>query len=408
MGIDERSSNKNFTLSIGDKAVCLLLVIKLALTAVFFPEWEMPDEALHFTRMTTEFSLNIYYFLMHQFYNLFKNFEYRDWRDLEANQYFTFASNSMAYIHKDFNCLLPIMLKLGQVFIVMLFIAAVYFVLKRIKIGNDEKAFIFRLNLLFFSWPSVTLSLVSFNSDFSVYLFEALFFVLLAYYNRFFLLLFFSIIMSRILDNNLMIMFMVLLFYMLFFYLFQAKRVIFSFKKKKFLISMALLVILIYAQLMQNGVIVKLFPFAKPNIVWCQLFKYEPIKSFGTIFLGLYYLGGSVSLLAFLPEYVIFFILIIYCLKKLFLRESLDENRLFLYIISSFLVINIILLTFPVIDQGRFYYFLIPFLIVVFDRYFLKSRLFFKQKYYFIFSVVLFTSSIVKLFNATIRAFLLH
>ncbi|MBU0633894.1 MAG: hypothetical protein KKA52_02405 [Candidatus Omnitrophica bacterium] len=409
MSIDERDRNKNFTLGNADKVVLFLLGIKLALTAVFFPEWEMPDEALHFTRMATNSFRNIYYSLMHQFYNLFCNFQYNDWRNLEANANFTFASNSMAYIHKDFNCMLPVMLKFAQIFIIILFIFAVYFVLKRIKISNNEKTFIFRLNLLFFSWPSVSLSLVSFNLDFFIYFFEALFFILLVYYNRFFLLLFGSIIMYKFFDNNAMMLIAVIFFYVFYSYLLQAKRKVFSLKKKILFVFMAFILILIYGLLIHIGVIPKLFPFFKANIIdWCYLFKYEPLKSFGTTFLGLYYLGGSVSLLAFLPEYVLFFILIVYCLRKLFLRESLQENSLFLYALSSFTAYNIILLTYPVIDQGRYYYFLIPFLIVIFDRYLLKSKLFLKPKYYLIFSVVLFVSSIIKIFNATIRAFLLY
>lgn len=409
MDIEKRSEKKDFYFRNSDKVVVFFLLVKLTLTAIFFPEWEMPDEALHFTRMAVTPCINIYYAFMHQFHKLFGNLDYNDWRNLETNQAFTFASNSMAYIHKDFNSVLPIMLKLVHIFVIVVFLFALYFILKSVKISGNQKTLIFRLNLLFFSWPSVSLSLVSFNSDFFVYLFEVLFFAALVYYNRFFILLVFGLIMSKYFDNNAVIITLVIPVYMFFFYLFRAKNVVFSLKKKVFLIGMVFAFLPVFALLIQKGVIPKLFPFVKANIIdWCYLFKYEPIKSFGTTFLGLYYLGGSVSLLAFVFEYILFFVFIVYCLKNLFFRESLEENKLFLYALSSFTVYNIILLTYPVIDQGRYYYFLIPFLMVLFDRYLVKSSLFLKSNYYLVFSVVLFVSSIVKIFTASIRAFVLY
>jgi hypothetical protein len=111
------------------------------------------------------------------------------------------------------------------------------------------------------------------------------------------------------------------------------------------------------------------------------------------------------SLLAFWPEYILFLAFSLLCLWSLFTRDGLFENRLFLYILSSFFTFNIAILTLPAIDQGRYYYFLIPVLIIILDRYFLRSRLFVSNKYYLATGVVFFISSMVKLVFAVYATF---
>lgn len=398
----------NFRLNRFDFLVILLLVLKLFLTAIFFPELEMPDEAYHTdANINYDYHGNLYFSLMHRFYVLFKNSLHLVFPSLKLNPNFHFVSNSFIFIHSGFNSLFNILLRSVHVFCVLLFIFLLYFVLKRIKmISVFDKIFIFRLNLLFLSWSAVSLSLVGVSPDFFIYLYEALFFVLLVYYNQVLPLLLFNLVMNIFVDNNPIIMIVVTIFYVIFFFLTRAGKNVLSLKNKFGLVAIAGIMVLIYAVLVRVGIISGLFPYLKWVITdGYAATHYRILKSLGCLFLSLYYVGGSMSLLAFWPEYILFLVFSLFCLLRFFTRDGLFENRFFLYILSSFLTFNIAILTLPAIDQGRYYYFLIPALIIIFDRYFLRSRLFVSNKYYLATGVVFFISSMVKLVFAVYASF---
>lgn len=407
-GMPDKIKTARFKLEGADKLVIALLFLKLFLSAVFFPEMEMPDEYCHidvFTRY--DYHGNLYYSMLHQFYIVLKNFFHLSVPTLKLNPQFHFVSNSLIFIHHGFNSLFIILLRFVHIFYVSLFLSLLYFVLKRIKsVPALDKIFIFRLNLLFLSWSAVSLSLVGISSDFFIYLFEALFFVLLVYYNQVLLLLLINLFMNSFVDNNPIIMIVTTIFYAILFYLTKADKKVIGVKIKLGLVALSAVLIMLYAVLIRMGVISGLFSYLSWIITQGYASTdYRLLKSVACLFLSLYYVGGSMSLLAFWSEYLLFLILILLCLWKLFTRDGFFENRIFLYILAALLTFNMAILTLPAIDQGRYYYFLIPAFLVVVDRYFLKLRLFFVNKYYVAMGSVLFVSSMVKLAFAVRAAF---
>lgn len=411
MIINQADKNKhNFRIFSADIVVILLLAIQLIMIASFYPEYEMPDENAQFNHIIENDRRSVYFMVMSKIYGFSRNFmKYELPHKLLYNNNFTYASNSFAWVHNIFNSPLIIFLKYAQLFLFLSFLWALYFFLKRNKtIDAEGKMFIFRLNLLYFLWPPVSFSLMSISSDFFIYLYETLFFVALVKYKKFLPLLIFNFLMLRFVDNGALMLLLTGFTYMCLYYLFLQNTEILGITKKSRIIFISLLVVAIYAILIKNGIIGSLFPSIKPHISYNYTFRYEPIKSAGTLFLTSYYLGGTVSLLAFSLEYIIFFLVIFYLAVNLFLKRGEVENNLFVFFVSGLLVFNLVLLTFPTLDQARYYYFFIPALIAFFDYFIFKSKLLSNSKYYTFAATVLFFSTIVKLFIAAAKAFVFN
>ncbi|MBU1925616.1 MAG: hypothetical protein KKB82_06825, partial [Candidatus Omnitrophica bacterium] len=243
--VREKAKDVKFRLNRFDILVIFLLVLKLFLSAIFFPELEMPDEDYHTNfNINYDYHGNLYFSWMHQFYILFKNFFHLTGPSLELNSHFSFASNSFIFIHNSFNSLFVILLRFVHVFCALFFIFGFYFILKRIKkISGFEKIFTFRLSLLFLSWPAVSSSLAGISPDFFIYLYEALFFIILIYYNQVLPLLLFNLLMCIFVDNNPIIMIAMTICYSIFFFLTRAGERVLVLKNKLGLVGISVVLI---------------------------------------------------------------------------------------------------------------------------------------------------------------------
>lgn len=400
---------EGFRLQGSDILVLSLLIFKFLMIAFLFPEFEMPDEYSHFIHIIGNEPTSTYFMAMHKVYVAIGRFF--SFKEVPVppvwNSNFRYASNSMVYGHNNFNCALEIIFKFAHLAVILIFIFSVFFILKKIKhITDRERKFIFRLHLLYLSWPAISFFVMGISSDFLTYLYMPLFFLLIVYYNKVLLTLVGSFILLRYVDNNAIFLVATAFFYLIANHLFRPGEKVFTVQRKAMLIALVFLVLGFYSILIKTNIIAKLFPIIGPHIKYNYAFGYQPIKSMGTCFLGLYYLGGMVSLTASWLEYIIFFIILVCLLKRVFIGKGLLENRFFLYLLSCFLTFHFILLTFPTIDQGRYYFFLIPALFTIFDFHFLKEDRFCSDKPYVILALLFFVSTMIKLFSAVTRAFL--
>jgi len=406
ISLEKRSYNR-FRLNECDIFVLILLIFKLILTIFIFPEFEMPDEYGHFNHIINHNHKSVYYKVLNKAF-IFVNSTFPaikitgqpDW-----NPAFHYCSNLPVWLHNGFNSFYAVIFKFINLAIIALLILLLYFVIDKIKdLDEKEKKFLFRLHLLYFSWPAVSLSIMGISPDFLTYLFMPLFFLFLVYYKKLFLAVIVSAIMLKWFDNNASFMVFTAVFYTFFYYLFKPEKTVFSKRKKTGLVFLTIITLFLYSLIIKFGLIGKLIPMIDPHIIYNYKFGYEPIKSMGICFLGLYYLGGSVSFCASWLEYLLFFAIIAYLSKMIFTGKTVFENRFFLFLLSVFLTFHFVLLTFPTVDQGRYYYFLIPAIFVFFDHYLLKKDKFFTDKYYVIFSSIFFISTAIKLFNSAVRS----
>lgn len=406
-------SSKKFRIYNSDFLVIFLLVIKLSLIAVFFPEFEMPDEGSHFQHIVENDTRSVYFLYMTPLYKMISKSIMQNGQSLlqslKWDTNFTYASNSLVWIHQQFNSPLIILLKFVNISVIIFFICLIYHILRRNKkLKENEKTFIFRLILLFFSWPCVSFALSTITSDFLTYLYVPVFFILLIYYKKFLTLFFINLIIYRYIDNNAIPLMFMTFAYSILFFLFNPEKKELRIVNRLKIILIILVLLIGYVFLINSGFIGNLFPSIKPHIIYNYHFKYEPLKSLGTLFLTSYYLGGSVSLLAFYFEYVIFFFLVLYLLKKLITQNGVIENKFYLFFMSGFFTFNMIILTIPTIDQARYYFFFIAAFIACFDYYIFKDKLLMDYKYYLSTALILFLSTIVKLFAAATKAFVMN
>jgi len=381
-----------------DYIVIILLAIKLVLTAIFFPELEMPDEEGHYRCIKSADRSSVYYIALNKISILLNKFGIRNCDLLEKDPNFSFAANKLYFFHVRPNCSAIIILKMFQIAFIGLFLFILYFWLKLLsKAPEKEKQFIFRLNLLFFSWPALSFSLTGLSTDFIIYLYEALFFILLVYYNRFFILIIINILMMKFFDLNPVIMLSTSFVYLFFYFVSKPEASVFPMKKKISLLISGIFLIFTYYLLMKFSIIVKIFPFLNEAVRHTYLFGYKPFKSLGAVFLSSYYLGGSMSLLATYFEYAVYAGLSILLLLRIFKDNGTLNNKIYIYIISCFVSINIVLLTIPTLKQGRFFYFILPLFIA---HYFLNEN---KPKfvnYYVLGGILFFISTVFHLYSA--------
>lgn len=400
----------SFKLQNSDIIIIILLAVNLGISAIYFPELEMPDEDHHYRVIAGNLIHNWYHPFMHHFYSLF-NLVFRDLKPPVFDYNFTFlhASNMCICFHGGFNSLIVVFLKFVHIFFLFAFLGLLYAFLKWAAFINPErKQFIFRLNLLYFSWPAVTFSLLALSSDYPVYLYEALFFIILLFYGNarnFILLLFFNWLVSKYNDSGALLMAMMTFFYGVFYYIFKKNKQILTIKKKQKFTWVALGVIIAYGLLIKFRVIHALFPALGSNIDYNYQFGYNPLKASGILFLTLYYLNGAVSFMASYVEYFLFFILLCFLAKKIFSTNGFLENKFFLFFLSFFMTFNIVILTIPVISQARYYYFLVPAILVGAFHFIFNDAEFKNDRNYLILGSLFFISTIVKLFEVVLRSF---
>lgn len=408
--LEMQEIKKEFKLNNSDIILISLLFLSLLTIAIYFPELEMPDEYHHYNAIAQNLIRNWYHPFMHYFYGFFGWI----WKDLKQpvfdyNSSFLHASNMCVYFHNGFNSLIIIFLKFIHIFFLSIFLGVLYKFLKKASfIDPERKQFIFRLNLLYFSWPPVTFSLLALSNDYFIYLYEALFFVILVFYGNarnFILLFFFNLLLLKFNDNGALPMLMTTFYYGVAYYFFKVNRQDFTIKKKLEIILVSFGIVLVYGLVIKFRVIHALCPSLGENIDYNYQFGYNPLKAFGILFLTMYYLGGSVSFMASYAEYFLFFILVCFLIKKVFSSIGFLENRLFLFLSSFFVVFNIILLTIPVIHQARFYYFLIPPILLGIFYFIFKDPEIKNDRSYLVLGSLFFVSTIVKLFEAVLRSF---
>ena len=99
------------------------------------------------------------------------------------------------------------------------------------------------------------------------------------------------------------------------------------------------------------------------NFLYLNLGDNNFFKSIIIVYLSLYYVGGSMTHLAFLLEHIIFYIMslfILFIILKyiIFNKFYNSKNNILYFIIGNFVVFYMIIL-FPNLDQGRYFYFIL-------------------------------------------------
>jgi hypothetical protein len=220
---------------------------------------------------------------------------------------------------------------------------------------------------------------------------------MLVYYNKFLLTLFLCIVLSIFIDNNANFILVTTICYSCFCFLALSRGIPLALRKKAALVLGAVVFCITYAGLMYSGFIVNIFPALQNYTYPAYKIGYSFLKAHAAFFMSLYYLGGSMSFLSSTAEYVIFVAVIACLFKDLFMRKDPDMLQIFLFFLSCVVAFNIILLTIPNLNQGRYYYFFLLALFISFDRYWLKERMFTDGKLFVLVNLLLFVSVFLKI-----------
>jgi hypothetical protein len=87
----EADKGLKFRIAPVDWIVIGLLLFKLALVAIFFPELEMPDEDYHYGAIIGNNHGSLYYLVMHKVYVFLRMLNLPDCFRLSLNHHFAFA-----------------------------------------------------------------------------------------------------------------------------------------------------------------------------------------------------------------------------------------------------------------------------------------------------------------------------
>lgn len=94
------------------------------------------------------------------------------------------------------------------------------------------------------------------------------------------------------------------------------------------------------------------------DLIYLKQSGFDPFKSYITMYLSLYYLGGSMSFLSFEMEYLFFLLLILIFIYKCVISSN-EDSKIHIYM---FIAINMtffqVLSVLHSVDQGRYYYIL--------------------------------------------------
>ena len=383
---------------------CFILInFQYFFSILFINQFNLPDGMLHLMLFDKQISSyhpqNLYiYFKNFDLYNIFflKNFIASIFPSLDDqcfinwshHDYITDSCHNKYFISKDwhgffgfdiqlYNYSIFVQLGLNEIslFIYLLFLNLFIFTL---ICKYKDKKFVFCV-IVYLYFPSVinNISYISPNI-FSSYLQIFLFYLFInKKYLIYFLLSFFIVFLDKSILPNLMI---ILVFY---FYLFLA-NLKYEINTYVYLMIYLCLIFLILIFIKHSLFIGNLLQYISPqlsqNYAYLSIGDQNFFKSIIIIYLSLYYIGGSMSHLAFLLEHIIFFIMSLFIFLTIF--KYIIKNKLYnfeinlLYFLIGNFVVFYMLILFPNLNQGRYYFFILLAFIYFYNHY-LKDNLIF-------------------------------
>ena len=374
-------------------------LIILTIFVLFIPQPEHPDGLLHYHNYYSDISDNKFYF--DRFYSYIFSFFDKFYVSIgfesfclkknivEAEYCFGAHSYSNAFqnnLYKfglnipimDYNYIYPIFSHQLSLITINSFIFFLF--LFSAKFFNSKETTLF-LIIIFFYAPSV-LSVFSYLSPNIIsIIFHFLIFINII--NSKYIISFSLIILSIILDRqNVILAFVMLNFFMIKLFYKNYKNII----KRLGIIILYLIIITSFLLFLSYNV-------AGSDMIYLNLSEFNPIKSLITMYLSLYYIGGSMSVLSFELEYLFFFLILIFFIYKNS-KISPHNKGIHLFI---FIAINLtffqILFVFKSIDQGRYYYILLLNIIYFFI---LEYKVFLRDNFFLIICL-LYSLNIVKI-----------
>jgi len=256
--------------------------------------------------------------------------------------------------------------------------------------------------MLFLSWPQVAYGMTILSSDFLTYVYNFAFFVLLFRRRRYFAALIGSVLLIFLIDKNPIVNVVFLVIYFINDIIYVR---FFSMKKPVLLASLNVLAVVGFSVVIAKGYISAISPYLKASIDYGNLFSHDPLNRIGVLFLSILYMGGSMSLRAFVFDYACFGILIVYGIQKMLrtLKSDLFSRRLFLYGISFLSAFFVIMAIIPMFAQAKYYYFIVPIILLL-----IQKSLFgtdgFTPKVAIGWAIILFFFSVSKIFWPVIIA----
>lgn len=216
------------------------------------------------------------------------------------------------------------------------------------------------LIIIFFLMPSVILS-YAYLSPNTLSIFFHLF-VFISLINKKYFITLFLILLSIYFDNqNIILGFFLINFIVIYNVLKKYNNI-----RGYLIILISIVLISVFCYSILNLYI------SDTDLAYLNQSSFTPIKSLITMYLSLYYMGGSMSYLSFELEYLFYFLFIIFFIFDNF-KLSIEKTTLHLCI---FIAINItffqILSVLPSVDQGRYYFILLINLIYFFTKEYKK------------------------------------
>jgi len=388
---------------VNSKQITFISISFLLLLSIFtflIPQTEQPDGLLSYHNYiseieSSEFNLRyLYYYIVYFFDQLYQFFRFDifcksyGFTDAEscfgAHQYSEQIKDNVKIFGfnlrvMDYNYMYPIFsFQLGLVsvnfFIFIIFITIIKYVIKL----DESNTY---LTLFYFFFPSVLSTYSYLSPNVLSVLFHLIFFLLII--NSRYLFAFLFSIISIIFDlQNSILLFSIINFIFII-------NVI-KFRKKILLILFYCSLTILFLFLFKNEF---MYLIGDDNLAYLNIRTYEPLKSLTVMYLGLYYIGGSSSILSFEIEYLLFLLFILLFLYKNIINYTEERKQTLSFFIAVNLTFFQILIIFPTIDQGRYYFILLLCLAYFFIR---EYRLIVKNNFYFIFFII-YTLNIIKI-----------
>lgn len=328
-----------------------LIAINFLLMSFLSPLYEGPDECHHIAQILNNDIRGIYYEIVRFIYNCLIDLvgidKINPCDGLHVNNGFHYLDNSFYYINSEFSSQL-IALKFINL---MLITTIAYLYLKFCKLGRDFDTNIIILAVLL--WPGISARLIDVSSDFFSILL-AIFSVKLYLSKKtwvIYLLCIFGVLFD---DNSYVIIgvFYAVLWFLTFFDMSRLKSMLFA------IVAPILAVMLLFFLL--ATLVPSLYEYVNYHHDLNLQYSNSFIGRIGTVFLSMYYVGGSLSFTALSLEYILFAGVV--C--NLFLSNNLVKSD-FVYPVAALVFV---FLFFTGIIQpmthARYYFVFIPFLVL--------------------------------------------
>lgn len=333
----------------------------LSIFVLLIPQTEQPDGMLHYANFKDEindlnFSFNsIYFYILSwlDFFYIFLGFENFCLSDDLIDPQYCFGAHDYSDEVKGNLQIFGINIPLMQykykfaIFSFQLSLITLNFLLFLItiisfKIFKLEKS-LFYLIIIFFFMPSL-LNAYSYVSPNTISIFFHLF-------------IFINLINKKYVFTIILILFSIY---------FDKQNIILAFVFFNFIIILSILkkynnitgyLLIIFSSIMISFLFIYITKIYIPgsDLTYLTQSGFQPIKSFLTMYISLYYLGGSMSYLSFEIEYLFY---ILFIIIFIFLNIKSSKIKLSLHL-TIFIAINIaffqVLAAFHSIDQGRYY-----------------------------------------------------